>query len=151
MNKIIFILGMVMSGTLLGQTYELILPLQKGVIPKDKYGNVVYERDYISTDVLYIGSEELDYILSRGEYSNGVLLGTFEINDLIRFNTDNVNTVWTPRNGGYYLNVWKENETTETTDTETTVYFVSDALGYPNSKSYFISRKSLLELSGKKY
>ena len=148
MNKIIFILGMLVSGTLLGQTYELILPLQKGVIPKDKYGNVVYERDYISTDVLYIGSEELDYILSRGEYSNGVLLGTFEINDLIRFNTDNVNTVWTPRNGGYYLNIWKENETTDTGDI---VYSVSDVPGYPNSKSYFISRKSLLELSGEKY
>lgn len=133
-------------------TYEYVLPREKHTKPTDEYGNEVYLEDYKPTDVIYIGARELDYILTRGEYGKGILLGTFVINDKITFNGELVNTTWTPKHDRYYLSIWKEEPEAETeTGTTINVYTVGGALGHPGTKSYEIMRKDLVALRGQKY
>lgn len=149
MNKLLYLaLYFLLPYFSFSQTYEIILPLEKGEVPRDEYGNVVHIKDYISSEILYVEAKELDYILKRSQYGSGILLGSFEINNRIRLNSELVNTIWTPNTNGYFLKVWKKNEDSESE--ENTYYAYSSTKDYPNSKSYFIDKKSITDIYGKK-
>jgi len=127
MNKIILIISLYFTTMVsAAQVYELELPLAKGESPTDQYGNLVHSADWISSEYLYLPKQELTYILRRGDYQGGILLGAFQINDKLSINNVAVNTIWTPIWNAYLLKAIKEDG---------------------ESSSYTISKSDLQELN----
>ena len=75
--------------------YEIHLGLGRHQKNIDEYGNVLPYGKEIDKDILYIEQPEFNYILNRSTYGNGVLRGSFNINNKIYWNGEIVNTTWT--------------------------------------------------------
>jgi hypothetical protein len=111
MNKILLVISLYFTTILsAAQVYELALPLKKGDVPRDEYGNVVYMKDWQASEYLYLPAADLTYILKRGDYQGGILLGSFNINDRLSINNVPVNTTWTPSWDRYYMKAVREED-----------------------------------------
>ena len=87
------------------ETYEIHLGLGRHQKNIDEYGNPLPYGKEIDKDILYIDKKEFDYILKRSTYGNGVLHGSFNVNNAIRLNGELVNTTWTLMSHRYHIMV----------------------------------------------
>ena len=84
-------------------SYEIHLGLGRHQKNIDEYGNSLPYGQEIDKDILYIDKKELDYILKRSTYGNGILNGSFNVNGVIRWNGEIVNTTWTLMSNNYHV------------------------------------------------
>ena len=84
-------------------SYEIHLGLGRHQKNIDEYGNPLPFGQEIDKDILYVEKKELDYILKRSTYGNGILNGSFNVNGVIRWNGELVNTTWTLMSNNYHV------------------------------------------------